>query len=78
MTKITKSEYREIVRQKMDLFNLILKKTGITKEDVLLPVIQEFINENMDVLTKAELKKFDKLIFDESNNIACRLKKTRE
>lgn len=65
MAKITKTEYREIIRQKMDLFNLILKKTGITREDVLLPTIQEFINENMDVLNKTELKRFDKLIFNE-------------
>ena len=65
MAKITKTEYREILRQKMDLFNLILKKTGITQEDVLLPTIQEFINENMDVLNKTELKRFNKLIFNE-------------
>lgn len=62
MATMTKSEYNEIVRQKKDLFNLILKKTGIKQDDVLLPVIQQFINENIDVLTKTELKKFDKLI----------------
>ncbi|MBR4839294.1 MAG: hypothetical protein IK005_02320 [Paludibacteraceae bacterium] len=64
MAKLTKKEYNEILRQKMDLFDLILKKTGITKEDVLLPIIQDFINENLDVLTKSEIKKFDKLIIN--------------
>ncbi|MBP5456725.1 MAG: hypothetical protein J6Y37_09510 [Paludibacteraceae bacterium] len=62
MGTITKAEYKEIVRQKKDLFKLILKKTGITQDDVLLPVMQQFINENIDVLTETELKKFNKLI----------------
>ena len=57
------NEYKEALRQKKELFKLILKKTGLTQDDVLLPIIQQFINENMNIVTKTELKKFDKLIF---------------
>lgn len=66
MAKISNAEYRAIIRKKKELFKLILKRTGVTQDEVLLPIIQRFINQNCDVLTASELEEYKGCI-----NVRC-------
>lgn len=63
MAKITRQEYSEIMKQKRELFALLLQKTGVKKAEVYRLAMEEFINANWNELSKNELSKFDKLIF---------------
>ncbi|MCQ2227442.1 MAG: hypothetical protein MJZ01_05955 [Bacteroidales bacterium] len=65
------NQYKEILKQKKDLFELLLKKTKTKKEDIFLMAMEEFINANLDELTSTEISRFDKLIFPPSNGGAC-------
>ncbi|MBR6250283.1 MAG: hypothetical protein IKR17_03680 [Bacteroidales bacterium] len=63
MAKITQQEYSEIMKQKRALFALLLKKTGVKKEEIYRLAMEEFINANWDELTTTERRKFNKLVF---------------
>ncbi|MBE6329451.1 MAG: hypothetical protein E7072_04955 [Bacteroidales bacterium] len=55
-------EDKEIDKQTKELFELILKKTGIKKKDFFDMSIDSFIKHNLDLITPAEKKKFTKLV----------------
>ncbi|MBR4349984.1 MAG: hypothetical protein IKP99_04590 [Bacteroidales bacterium] len=61
--KYTKEEYENAKKQKEELFELILKKTGVSKKDLFDVAKQEFIVANLDVVTAKERKKFPDLVF---------------
>lgn len=63
MAKYTKEEYAEVKRQTAELLKLLLKKTGTKHSDIVRWAEEEFIIANLDVLTAAEKKRFDKLVF---------------
>lgn len=63
MAKMTKDEYKAILKQKTELFELLLKRTGVKKEDVFLFAMDEFITANIDKISESELKQFDKLVY---------------
>ncbi|GHT49959.1 hypothetical protein FACS189440_16570 [Bacteroidia bacterium] len=62
MAKYTKEEYATAKRQKAELLQLMLKKTGTSRQTLIDYIEQEFIVSNLDVLTAAEKKQFDKLV----------------
>jgi hypothetical protein len=62
MAKYTKEEYAAAKKQKEELLQLMLKKTGTSRKTLIDYIEQEFIVSNLDVLTTAEKKQFDKLI----------------
>ncbi len=64
MGKYTKEELAEIYKQKKELFELLLKKVGLKRKDLYDLARQDFVVSNIDELTKAEKKQFDKLYFD--------------
>lgn len=64
MAKHTKEELAEIYKQKKELFELLLKKVGLKRKDLYDLARQEFVVSNIDELTKAEKKQFDKLVLD--------------
>jgi hypothetical protein len=63
MAKYTKEEYALIKRQKSDLLNLILKKTGTSRRSIIDLAEQEFVWANLDMVTPAEKKRFNMLVF---------------
>lgn len=58
----TKKDSKEIDKQTMELYHLLLKKTGVKKSDLRRMMINTFIAGNLDCLTEQEKKKFDKLV----------------
>ena len=58
-----KEDVREAKKQTKELFELLLKKTGAKKKDIIDMAIDSFISNNLDLITPAEKKKFDKLVF---------------
>lgn len=62
MAKYTKEELAEITKQHKLLLELLLKKTGTKKKDIIELAEQQFIVANLDVLTQSEKKMFSKLV----------------
>lgn len=63
MSKYTKEEYAAIEKQSKDLLKLLLDKTGVKRKTIVEFAEREFVRANLDMLTAAEKKRFDKLIF---------------
>lgn len=58
-----KKNTSEVEKQLKELFELLLKKSGVKKKDLMDLMIRSFIKENIDLITASDRKKFDKLIF---------------
>ena len=64
MQKKTKAEDKAIIKkQTEELLKLLLKKTDTKYKDIIELAEQEFIIENIGVLSAAEKKQFDRLVF---------------
>lgn len=63
MAKYEKEEYVLAKKQKAELFQLILKRTGTSYKDLVDMAKQDFIVANLDVVTPVERKRFDQLVF---------------
>ena len=63
MGKYTKEEYALAKKQSDALLKLILGKTGISRKRIHELAEHEFVAANLDVVTKAERKQFDRLVF---------------
>ena len=63
MAKYTKEEYALAKKQTAELLKLILGKTGTKRRDIVENAERRFIRANLDVVTAAERKKFDRLVF---------------
>ena len=59
----TKTEYAEVKKQSKELLNLILSKTGTKHSDIVENAERKYIKANLDLVTAAERKQFDKLVF---------------
>jgi hypothetical protein len=57
-----KSKNAEIEKQKKALLSLILKKAGVSYKDLITHAEQEYIVNNIDLITPAEAKKFPNLV----------------
>ena len=55
---------KTIDRQQMaaELTDIMLKRAGITKKDLLDVAIKRWVNKNMDLLTAAEMKKYKSIL----------------
>jgi hypothetical protein len=62
MLKHSNNDYAEIKRQREELFKLILKKTGGKYSELLDEMVQNFIVNNLEVVTAAEKERFNKLV----------------
>lgn len=59
----SKNEDRQIVkRQSKELLELLLEKTGTKRKDLIELAYQEFVSENLYLLTDEEVKHFDHLV----------------
>ena len=65
MAKTTKKEYEAIIAQKKLAAKLILEKIGMSYEDFIIEAETSLLHEYSDVLTKAEKKKFNLLVFSD-------------
>ena len=63
MAKYTKEEYALAKKQSEELLKLILEKTGVSRKRIHELAEDEFIAANLDVVTPAERKQFDRLVF---------------
>ena len=63
MSKYTKEEYALAKKQSDQLLKLILEKTGVSRKRIHELAENEFVAANLDVVTSAERKRFDKLVF---------------
>ena len=52
----------EIKKQQNELIDLMLKKAGISREDIYQTAIRSWVNKNLDLLTKSELKKYNSIL----------------
>lgn len=69
-SEYTKEDRAEIIRQTNDLLEMLLKKTGTKREDIIEQAYLDFINRNENLLKKSEMKKFDKLLrYDYMTNV---------
>ena len=59
--KKTENEKKLIKEQTEALLKLLLLKTGTKRSDLIKLAEQDFIFENLDILTMAEKQQFDKL-----------------
>jgi hypothetical protein len=59
---LTKEERAEVRKQTKALLELLLKKTGKKRKDLIEPVYRDFIYDNSDLLADSQKKKFDKLV----------------
>jgi len=58
----TKEDLAEIKKQRKDLLNLLLKKTGTKHSDLVTLIEEQFVSQNLDVLSSVEKKRFNMLI----------------
>ena len=58
-----KEAIAEAKRQERELLALLLKKTGVKKQDLVDMVLREFIKDNLSLITPTERKRFTKLVF---------------
>ena len=63
MSKYSKEEYALAKKQSDELLKLILNKTGVSRKRIHELAENDFITANLDVVTPAERKRFDKLVF---------------
>jgi hypothetical protein len=63
MAKYTKEEYALAKKQSDELLKLILGKTGVSRKRIHELAENEFVAANLDVVTPAERKHFDRLVF---------------
>ena len=63
MTKYTKEEYALAKKQSDELLKIILGKTGVSRRRLHELAENEFIAANIDLVTSAERKRFDRLVF---------------
>lgn len=60
---MTQYEKEIVKKQTADLLKLLLKKTSTKHSDIVELAEQEFIAENIDMLTAAEKEQFNMLVF---------------
>ena len=63
MAKYTREEYALAKKQSKELLNLILLKSGVKHKEIVEMAEQRFVRANLDLVTAAERKKFDRLVF---------------
>jgi len=59
----TKTEKAEIKKLQAEILKLILDKTGISYNTLIEHAKRDFILNNLDVVTPAEAKKYQKIFF---------------
>jgi hypothetical protein len=64
MAKYSKEEWTEVKKERKELLNLILDKTGFSYKKLIDLSEQEYIAANLDLVTPAERMRFKKLIFN--------------
>ena len=52
----------EIKKQQSELVSLMLKKAGLTEDDIYQSAIRSWINKNIDLLTATEKKRFKSVL----------------
>ena len=57
-----KEDRRMVKKQSKELFELLLEKTGTKRKDLIELAYQEFVSENLYLLTDEEVKHFDHLV----------------
>jgi len=63
MAKYTKEEYTLAKKQSDELLKLVLNKTGTSRKRIHELAEHEYVAANLDVVTPAERKRFDRLVF---------------
>jgi hypothetical protein len=61
--KKNKSNKKEVRKQSKELLELLLEKTGTKRKDLINLAYQEFVSENLGLLTDEEKRHFDHLVF---------------
>lgn len=52
----------EIKKQQSELISLMLKKAGLTENDIYQSAIRSWVNKNIDLLTATEKKRFKSVL----------------
>jgi len=63
MAKYTREEYALAKKQKAELLKLILQKSGVKHKEIVELAEQQFVRANLDLISPAEKKQFDRLVF---------------
>ena len=71
MSELTKDERAEVRKQTKELVELLLKRTGTKRKEIIEQAYQDFICRKGYMLKEAEKKRFDKLV--EYYFISCRI-----
>jgi len=60
---MAKREFDVIKKQKNELLRLILSKSGYSRSKLHALAEHNYVAANLDMITSAERKRFDKLVF---------------
>lgn len=60
---MAKTKEQTVDSQIKELFEYLLKKTGVKKKDLVDMMMRDFIQGNLDLVSESDKKKFDKLVF---------------
>lgn len=60
---MAKTKEQTVDSQIKELFEYLLKKTGVKKKDLVNMMMRDFIRGNLDLVSESDKKKFDKLVF---------------
>ena len=64
MQKMNKKQwYKVVVRQKKELEDLVISKSGISRKEIAKGAYDDFVRANLDLVTPEERKRFDHLVF---------------
>ena len=55
-------EKKIVVSLQKELLDLLLKKANVSKKTLYETAISSFVNDNIDLLTSAELKKYQQIL----------------
>jgi hypothetical protein len=60
--KRSPEEMNNIRALQKEIVNVLLKKTGVTLDDLYASARKRFVSSNLDLLTTDELKKYDQIL----------------
>lgn len=56
---LTKEEIKQLQKESMEI---VIKRSGVSRKKIYESALVKFFNDNMDLLTPAELKKYRQVI----------------
>lgn len=63
MKKDKKQWYKDVARQNKELEELVISKSGMSRKEIAKYAYENFVRNNLDLVTPEERKRFNLLVF---------------